>query len=153
MNNLQNIQFIHYGSNDFNINKFYNIKNLFRYKPSGWLWWSPLNSKFWWKEFCIKNNFNTATLDNCFNFKIQETSNIYIIDNLDDIQYLKNNFLLTNEFDLELLDYENLAREYDWLFFSYNANKLVKNRKYIDMFNFYDCESILIFNKHIINVI
>ena len=52
---MQDIKYIHYGSNSFDPIKFHPIKNVpFYTKPEGGLWASRTNTDFGWKDWCKK---------------------------------------------------------------------------------------------------
>ena len=51
------VNYIHYGSNKFDINIFKKIKNRPKFvKPEGGLWASRVETEHGWKDWCITNN-------------------------------------------------------------------------------------------------
>lgn len=54
-------KYIHYGSSNYDKNKFEPVRNItFRNKPKGGLWASPLNTKNGWEQW-NKDNFDDIT--------------------------------------------------------------------------------------------
>lgn len=52
------MKYIHYGSNEFDINRFEKIKNKEVFpKPSGGLWGSRINITTGWKDWCRNTGF------------------------------------------------------------------------------------------------
>lgn len=52
------MKFIHYGSKEFDKDRFTEIHNIpMCNKPSGGLWASPVGVEFGWKEWCEDNDF------------------------------------------------------------------------------------------------
>ena len=69
------MDYIHYGSNKFDINKFKPIENIrFFNKPKGGLWGCESNSKFSWKDFA-KSEMDTD-IDTYFKFRIKGSARV-----------------------------------------------------------------------------
>ena len=85
------IKYIHYGSNDFDINKFDPIKNgeaaylRVMEKPEGGLWASPINSKDNWHDWCLNNDFKVNQLEKSFTFTLKPGSKVLTIRTMQDI--------------------------------------------------------------------
>jgi len=155
-----NMKFIHYWKyNYFNSDLFHDIKNRCHPKPLWWLWWSPINSEYWWIDFC-KDTWYWNHSENeikQFLFSIKETSKILIIDNeIDVFNCIKTywyDLVLIPTLTMKLIDYEKISQDYDWLLLTINwlyVSRDIDKIKKSMLFSSYDCESIIIFNKSII---
>ena len=81
--------YIHYGSPEFNINKFCPISNIkLSNKPHGGLWASPANSEHDWRWWCLSNGYETARLNEHFSFKLKDDANICKIASKQDLNEL-----------------------------------------------------------------
>ncbi len=68
-------KYIHYGSSS--LREIDPIKNeRFFTKPIGGLWASRKDSKFGWKDWCLRENFCTGSLDKSFEFFIKDDARI-----------------------------------------------------------------------------
>lgn len=81
-----NNAYIHYGSSEFDTEKFKAIKNrLLFVKPDGGLWGSPESTPFGWKEWCENNEFQTDKLESHFQFTLAPHANILQINSKGDL--------------------------------------------------------------------
>lgn len=81
--------YVHYGHNQFDINLFKPAKNAgYRNKPLFGLWGSPIDSTFGWKEWNQLNEYKECDDNNCFFFIIADSSKVYEIRNLNDLEQL-----------------------------------------------------------------
>lgn len=140
--------YIHYGSNKFDINKFNKIKNKdFFVKPFGGLWASDINSKLSWKDWCEYEEYNLENLKENFIFSLKENSKVLTITNCEQLNNLP---VAEQKFDLKLsgfimLDFEKLSKEYDAI------EVLISNDYKLNWcLCGWDCDSILIMNPEII---
>ena len=61
------IEYIHYGSNKFDKNKFIPIRNeMFMTKPKGGMWASRVDSDYGWFDWCNNNDFELDFLKKSF---------------------------------------------------------------------------------------
>ena len=159
-NKLHDTIFISYGTNKFDVNQMRNINkdinsremmvSLSRNKPLGGLWASPLCSDRSWGEWCSNNNFRLETLSTHFLFKIKKNSNIYVIDNIDDL--IKISDYYTPKIGKRCINIPYLLDNYDGIFVTSSAvHKLRILDDYLmsDLYS-WDVESICIWNKNII---
>lgn len=148
------VEYIHYGSNKFDINKFNPIMNrAFFNKPYGGLWASRINSKYSWKNWNENEQFIDCNEENSFKFILSENANVLEIH---------------SHKDLDKIPQVNIQDEYSFLFstnFFPDYKKLLCNK--IDAIEVFisddyelywklygwDCDSILIMNPNIIKVI
>ncbi len=142
------LEFIHYGSNKFNSERFKQIEN--REFPDKkplqgtGLWASPINSAYGWSDWCTDNGYGNLTKN--FTFTISEKSKVLIIDSEKDLDKMPK---LVFDTYIKGFDFEKLAKKYDAIFLTDKGQ--VKTR-HSQPFNLYgwDCECILIMNKDII---
>ena len=146
-------KYIHYGSNNFDINKFEKIQNrreMSFEKPDGGLWASPIDSRDNWHDWCLNNDFHTEKLKDSFTFTLLPNSRVLTIKTIQDITDILN--ILTVA-PLERrkgshIDFEEL------LALGYDAIEV-----YIDDVDVYyrlygwDVDSLLVLNPYCIRVI
>jgi hypothetical protein len=146
--------YIHYGSNTFYENLFIQIKNRVHFKPYGGLWASNINAKFSWKDWCESEDFFKNNFNKFFKFTLKKDSKILTIANcsqLNDIPIQNNDFFVkytTSKFPFRYIDFEKLKESYDAI------EILISNDRklYYEIYG-WDCDSILIMNKNIIELI
>ena len=147
---LQETEFIHYWNTDqFDVNKFRNIENSYMSKPHWWIWWSPVNSNFWWVDF-VNKEFEkpiNGWLHNSFLFKINPNAKILYIDNEEGIYSIYNKYKINWWYSL---DYEKIAKKYDWIYMSAYWNSSSHEMDDVTPLSFYDCECIIAFYWDII---
>lgn len=144
------MQYIHYGTTEYSKDKFKEIKNerLFT-KPRGGLWASRVDSEYGWKNWTEDEHFRTEVYreDNYFKFKLKDEAKVLVIDNAKQILDLpkqKNEF----NFSFVCLDFEKLAKEYDAIEVLISQD----GKLYWDLYG-WDCDSILVMNKEMVEVI
>ena len=159
---MKNNIYIHYGSKEFDKNRFLKIRNRDGWvKPFGGLWASNVKAEFGWKDWLIcesywndkvENEFNQYYKNGYFLFKLY-TDKILTIKSdkqLDEIMLkYKSNTRYTNEFSIfKILDFEKLANDYDAI------EIIISNDYKLNMsLAGWDCDSILVFNPDIIEVV
>lgn len=146
---INDIIFISYGTDEFDVNKFrqpiFNSKRaMINNKPVGGLWASPIDAQFGWVDFCDCSSFHLKTLAKHFIFKLKPNANIYIIDNVEDLRKIS-----TIPFYGELCINWELLQDFDGIFVTDNGRKLkvVKGLRGLDA---WDVASICVFNPDII---
>lgn len=140
------MMFVHYGSNEFDICKFNEVINRPGFcKPRGGLWASPCTTKYGWRDFCLENDFNTHKISSSFSFKLKHGTKVYRIDSYNSL--IKLPLLDTYP------DFERLKQNYDAIWLTYKG--LEETEQYLNLINLYgwDCESLLILNKHCIKTL
>lgn len=139
-------EYIHYGCAEFNHNKFQTIKNRkLSTKPTGGLWASKVNAKNSWYKWCLSNEYNLSSLNKSFRFTIKEGSNILVVNSISDVERLPH----INTDDVLIpwhcLDFEKLSiNGVDAIEISIEGDGI-----YFGLYG-WDCDSILIMNKDII---
>ena len=145
--------YIHYGATEFSPERFEPIKNRMSYnKPTGGLWASALSSKYGWKQWCRRNDFDSCNLKKSFRFKLN-TKRIFVIDSCEKAHTLprrkKDPFEIGIELTYPVLpDFELLAKEYDAIDFRISSDSAL----YFEMYT-WDCDSILVLNQDVIEVV
>lgn len=156
---MNNNIYIHYGSTYFDFGRFNPIKNRNGWvKPSGGLWASSQEYDFSWYDWLDREGYNSSDdtdfskykNNGFFKFKLN-TSKILTIktdEELDDVMkdYANKEGLIYSI--TKCLDFEKLSNDYDAI------EVLISNdyRLNISLMG-WDCDSILIFNPNIIEVI
>lgn len=136
--------YIHYGHKSFNPNEFEPIRN-FDVKPKGGLWASPINAKFGWKDWCEREKFEECHPDNAFIFRLKTHANVLVIDNVEVLNTLPQIETCFTSCGWVCLDFKKIAKEYD-------AVELIlsKDRQLYWKLYGWDCDSIVILNKDVI---
>jgi hypothetical protein len=144
-------EFITYGSNKFDKNKFDPIKNMDFIKPHGGLWSSPINSEWGWKDWCINNGFREEKLSNWFKFRLRKDSIILIIDNLNDLKELYEIEKVITSYGDIFPDFEKLSKSFDGILLT-DIGELATRLTYPGLY-MWDCESLLVLNPEVIEVV
>ncbi len=144
MNNTikTNTTYIHYGHDRFIRESFKSIKNRQAKKPIGGLWGSPVNSKYGWKEWCIKEDCKVSTLNKNFRFKLSAETKLCIINSHADLKKLP--YITYNEIT-HVPDFENLSKKYGAIYLTEQGHI---STSFILPLNLdgWDCECILVMN-------
>lgn len=142
--------YIHYGHKEFDINKFEAPKSRqWGNKPRGGLWASRTDAKYGWKQWNNESGFTTCREDNAFMFKISDKANVLYINCVEDVHLLPD-----QKVDLELtcfktVDFEQLMSDgIDAIELNLSNDQYLYNTLYG-----WDCDSILILNPNIIEII
>lgn len=145
-------KYIHYGSDHFDKDRFIKIKNcsMPQNKPAcdSGLWASPINSKNGWRNWCLRENFETWRLEKSFIFELKPEAKILYIRNdkelrraLDSGLLMYKNYASLNRIDDYYMDFEQLVHDgYDAIEIHINSLRIV--------FGLYgwDCDSLLVLN-------
>ena len=77
------MQYIHYGDDNFDINKFIPISNRSEAtKPFGGFWGSRKNADFSWKEWCTEIDLKSKDLTKKIQFSLSNGAKILVINNI-----------------------------------------------------------------------
>ncbi|MBQ2892250.1 MAG: hypothetical protein IJN03_02750 [Bacilli bacterium] len=141
------MEYIHYGHENFDIKLFNKIKNRPEaVKPIGGLWASRVDTTDGWIDWCKGNEIDWARLDVSFKFKLKPEAKVLLIDSMDKLKELPKQKSILGHSPWTLLDFEKLAEEYD-------AVEVILNRGlYFELYG-WDCDSIIIMNPEIIELI
>lgn len=143
--------YIHYGHDKFRVPD--PIKNIrFFTKPKGGLWASRKDDEDGWKNWCEREEFHLDLLDRSFEFTLKDSANVLVLNDREQLDYLPglnydgyfyNKYEWTSEC---YLDFEKLSKEYD-------AIELANINYFYWALYGWDCNSILIMNPDIVEVI
>lgn len=141
-----NKKYIHYGSQAFNPERFDEIKNNMPTKPTGGLWASPIDANFGWREWNAESHFMTCNKENSFVFTLSEKAKVermYMLSDVDslpqrDLGYSTNmvaiNFEACVNQGIDAIELCTLGNGLYWALYGW------------------DCESIIVLNKDVIEV-
>lgn len=132
-------------------------------KPDLGFWGSPRNASYGWKEWCSDNYFGDYDWNNPIYFRLKSNSTILKIDRED-----LNDDVLSKYVILDEKMYHAIQRER--YFFDYNkivedgidavelmdgsiGHLFLHDNKYEQIFNSWDCESIVVLNKDVLEFI
>ena len=146
---MEKTKYIHYGHKEFDPDKFMEIKNRGCFiKPSGGLWASAVDAPYGWKDWCKDAEYSECDPNNAFEFTLADGSNVLHIRSKEDLESLPH-----IETDLELnwhaLDFEKIKElGVDAIELHINQNLFLDQLMYG-----WDCDSILVLNKDVIEVV
>lgn len=132
------LDLIHYGSKEFDPDKFNPVNN-HGVKPRGGFWASPVNSKHSWKEWCLDNQFGLSRLETSFEFVFD--GNTFVIDCVKDCEGLPMWELMPS---YAFIDFEAMAEKYDAVYMTTYGEWDTRFSNY-HLYG-WDCESVLIMN-------
>lgn len=150
------VTYIHYGAKEFDPTIFTEPMN-----EPGWLkpqghtgfWASPIDAGYGWKSWCEDNDFRECLDEVSFKFTVRDPEKIFYIDSLESyMEFLKqygSKAVYPSVLGIDRLhsiDFERMMEDgWDGLEIS-----LTDYPHLYDLFYTWDCDSILIFNKHAI---
>ena len=140
--------YIHYGHNEFDINKFEIPKNrAWCNKPKGGFWASRIDAKHGWKHWCEAENFRFCDINNSVVFNISDKANILYINCVSDVYQLPEQDEYTDSY-MRSVDFEKLiASGVDAIEFNISNDWDL----YMALYG-WDCDSTLILNSDIIEM-
>lgn len=146
-------KYIHYGTNNFNPDLFKDIKNCDWVKPNGGLWASDVNAPHGWKNWCEDEHFADCQKENSFTFKLKDGAKVLFVasdDDLIDLPVIDTELsrTISSLQRFKYLDFEKLAEEYDAMEVMAGSGKGL----YWALYG-WDCDSLLVFNKEMIEVL
>lgn len=140
---------IHYGTKEYNSDKFYPIKNISWNKPSGGLWTSPLNSKYGWKQWNEDSQFRKCT--DYIKLELKPDSKVFVINTMEDLVGHSTREVMDRYC---YLDFEKMSKEYDAIWLTLDGLKNTGGFNNIKYSTYgWDCESVLILNKDCFNIL
>lgn len=127
---------ITYGcGNSFELAKFKPVKNVNFVKPEGGLWASPFDSKYGWREWCMREGFG----DLSSSFTFQYSGRTLVVDREDDL-------LLMTWTRRGFPDFEAMVkRGIDAIYLTEKGEAETRLSVPYDLYS-WDCECILIMN-------
>ena len=145
-------KYIHYGCATFEKELFVDIANIpLNNKPLGGLWASAVNAAYRWEDWCASTNYSECNAENSFTFTLADNAKVLYINSADDLKGLpvaQNDIDDFEIFSWTLLDFKKLADIYDAI----EVNISNDRELYYTLYG-WDCDSILIMNPDIIQVI
>lgn len=149
---LATTTFVHYGIKRLNLRKFRKPKNISWNKPKNrtGLWASPLNSNHSWYHAALEMGIRNHTPDECVKFKLKRNARVLVIDDVSDLL----NLVYFNPFGegysyMDAIDFEELTKTYDAIYLT-EAGQWRTRLSHPHHLYGWDCECILILNKHVI---
>ncbi len=141
------MQYIHYGDDNFDIDKFIPISNRPEAtKPFGGFWGSRKDTDFGWKEWCTEIDLKSKDLTKKLQFSLSENAKILVIDNikcLDKLPQNEDNHIVNKIF--VTLDFEKLSKQYDAI-----EVLISEDERLYELLYGWDCDSILVMNPNVI---
>lgn len=149
--------YIHYGHKEFNKSLFNPIQNELFVKPKGGLWASPINATSGWKDWCEAANFRDCEESNSFKFQLSSSANVLHIKHTEDLKGLPLNpkaidYILLSKYWLDFEQILNSGTDAIEVHISEDNGDDWCNSLYYNLYG-WDCDSILIMNKNIVEVI
>lgn len=141
------MQYIHYGDDNFDINKFIPISNRSEAtKHFGGFWGSRKNADFAWKEWCTEIDLKSKDLTKKIQFSLSNGAKILVINNiklLDKLPQNEENHIVNKLF--VTLDFEKLSKQYDAI-----EVLISEDERLYELLYGWDCDSILVMNPNVI---
>ena len=141
------MQYIHYGDDNLDINKFIPISNRSEAtKPFGGFWGSRKNADFSWKEWCTEIDLKSKDLTKKIQFSLSNGAKILVINNiklLDKLPQNEENHIVNKLF--VTLDFEKLSKQYDAI-----EVLISEDERLYELLYGWDCDSILVMNPNVI---
>ena len=139
--------YIHYGNNEYYTPD--PIRNsTYRTKPCGGLWASRKEGDSNWINWCKENEFHLDRLNSSFEFTLKDDARVLVIDDpdkLDDLPKLSP-YDKNDPYSECRLDFEKLRKDYD-------AVEVMNIWKLYWPLYGWDCNSIVIMNPNVIEII
>jgi len=160
---IYDIEFIHLGNNKlYDINPVSNYSG-FMNKPLGGLWASKyrlddFGHRSNWERFAYATEMHFYRECDYFKFKIKRSSNILVIDSLEDLKNADRE--LFKSMDVKgnnylYLDFELISSLYDAFYLTEDGELQLSHigpeHGYVP-FNYWDCDSLIVFNKNAIKI-
>lgn len=148
------MEYIHYGNTKYDPDLFCPIRNSF-VKPTGGMWTSAVGAGYGWKDWNESSQFRECDEANSFRFTLREDANVLHIYNVDDLAELPRNEEYKGFSSSYLLDFEKLLEQgvdAIELHLSEEKEHECMEGLYWKLYG-WDCDSILIMNKDIIQMI
>lgn len=156
-------RYIHYGARAFDDQQFVPISNVFlSNKPNGGLWASPVSAKQPWSKWCKRSMGVECKTDEYFKFQLTKCANVIHLFCYDDVMRLpmqENKEI--ESLNLSLLksnaypDFEKLKNQgVDAI--EYHLSEDTSTDWFLNLYQAlygWDCDSILILNPKIIEII
>lgn len=150
--------YIHYGSTDFDSEKGFPIKNRQPpwCKPLGGFWASRLDATFGWKEWCEREDFRVCDSNESFQFVLKEGARVEVIHDLAKLRSLPILTISEGLSQTYNIDFEKCrntgidAIELCW--YGDEWKEVAKDDLYFALYG-WDCDSIVILNPDIVEVI
>ena len=152
------MKFRHYGTANYEetrVGPIYNIP--FFTKPSGGLWASPIKMDGTaWEEWYEQEDFYTHKLNTYFDFVLHDDARVLQIHTIDQLKEIAKKHSVTTSiiktniypFDSYILDFEDIAKEYDAIDFRISNDQ----RLYWPLYG-WDRDSILVLNPKVIKLV
>lgn len=147
------MNYIHYGD-CFDFSKWNPISNL-REKPCGGFWMSPANSKYGWKDFCIREDLELLSKEKHF-FSITPDARVLHIHSVSQFRYLPfwDSGVKYNDRWFYYLDYEALTQFYDAIEVHFSDldwfGASDADMHFGEALDTWDCDSIIVMNPAIL---
>ena len=157
-------KYIHYGHSSFDSARFIdpveNEETLCEgRKPRHGLWGSNIESEYGWKEVIHSDREierkEKWRLEKSFTFMLSDHSRILNIDNIDDAiklfdQYGEDENLNNSSVSIinRKINWKNVAKDYDAIELKAGCNRDLR-----ELFRGWECDSICVFHKNVIEII
>lgn len=140
-------RYIHWGNTKFEPERSEEISNRdYWVKPNGGFWASPVDAEFGWIDWCEQEEFREYKNWNHFIFTLKNDANVLHIKSVDDLHNLPRT--RPDVADMIYLDFEKMKES------GIDAIELhlsMDRELYWSLYG-WDCDSILIMNKDVIEV-
>jgi len=142
------MEYIHYGHDKFDKEKFEPIKNRREWiKPLGGLWASRVDAEFGWVNWCKDSGWEDK-LEQYFKFKLKDNAKVLTITMSEQLKPLPRAKSEIMARLYTIIDFEELAKQYDAMEVIISNDQELHRQLYG-----WDCDSIVIMNPDVIEII
>lgn len=144
------MKIIHYGTDKFEPKKFQPITNNNWVKSLGGMWFSPIDSKDGWRDWCIGEEFSRFDESKFLVAELLPDTRIFVIDSVEDL--LKAPLYtpsLCSTLYGQVIDFEQLSKDYDCIHLT--ADGQARTRFGRPNLYGWDCETVFVMNHKCIN--
>lgn len=150
------MNYLSIGTNSLSADLFLEIKNSDGVKPIGGLWATEhnntnLNYNDWVEYLCYHpyvlfyHQFNDPYMLPAIYFTLKDSSNIFVIDSIEKINFLKNKYPHN-----DWIDYEKLSQNFDGIFVDINALRRIDIHRFQNIIDSFSVSTLVLFNLNCI---
>lgn len=146
--------YIHYGNTKFDPNKGFPIRNreIPWNKPRGGFWASPVNCRFGWKDWCEAEDYGECNNDNAIIFRLKPGATIMYVDSMESGEQLRP-YLYSIQPRMEGINFEKMVQD-GWDGLEIDIRNACRGYEFLwDVFYGWDCDSIVILNPNVVEVV
>lgn len=150
------MNYLSIGTNNISSELFLEIKNRDGFKPTGGLWATAHDNKYVnyneWAEYLCSHpylifyqHYENPYLLPAIYFTLKDNSNIFIIDSIEKIKFLKSKYPYNN-----WINYEKMSQDYDGIFVNIDALRKIDRETFKCIIDSFSVNTLILFNLNCI---